>query len=297
MQDDSAGGETAPSISYIVCTTPRSGSTLLCEALNRTGMAGRPEEYFVPDSRVSIDPPVWRQWDTAPFAEYLARVVRHSTTPNGVFATKFDWDDLQRVLAELSRLPDHAGLSPRASLECVFPNLHVIWVTRRDKVRQAVSLERAQQTLVFMVSGERPPEAARQPTYSFTMIDLALHDTLLEEAAFAQFFTANGIAPLTVVYEDFVLEYEATVRRVLEFIGVPTEDLGPLPAPTMRRQADAVSEEWVRRYRTMAHGRGRRWRLAGALRHPALIDAYLTPYLRRTISEPVRRRLGLTGRG
>src|SRR3954453_1014417 len=32
-----------PSLSYLICTTPRSGSTLLCEALENTGVAGRPE--------------------------------------------------------------------------------------------------------------------------------------------------------------------------------------------------------------------------------------------------------------
>src|SRR6201991_2549603 len=37
---------TQPNRSYLVCATPRSGSTLLCEALKSTGVAGRPEEYF-----------------------------------------------------------------------------------------------------------------------------------------------------------------------------------------------------------------------------------------------------------
>jgi trehalose 2-sulfotransferase len=32
--------------SYVVCATPRSGSTLLCALLAGTGVAGRPEEYF-----------------------------------------------------------------------------------------------------------------------------------------------------------------------------------------------------------------------------------------------------------
>src|SRR5215207_8545306 len=32
--------------SYLVCATPRSGSTLLCEALKSTGVAGVPAEYF-----------------------------------------------------------------------------------------------------------------------------------------------------------------------------------------------------------------------------------------------------------
>ena len=31
---------------YIICTTPRSGSTLLCQMLKATGCAGKPESYF-----------------------------------------------------------------------------------------------------------------------------------------------------------------------------------------------------------------------------------------------------------
>ena len=35
-----------PHSSYIVCATQRSGSTLLCEILKNTYLAGYPEEYF-----------------------------------------------------------------------------------------------------------------------------------------------------------------------------------------------------------------------------------------------------------
>ena len=35
-----------PDRSFLVCATPRSGSTLVCHALEETGVAGRPEEYF-----------------------------------------------------------------------------------------------------------------------------------------------------------------------------------------------------------------------------------------------------------
>ena len=37
---------TIPTTSYLVCATPRSGSTLLCDLLDQTGAAGHPEEYF-----------------------------------------------------------------------------------------------------------------------------------------------------------------------------------------------------------------------------------------------------------
>jgi LPS sulfotransferase NodH len=36
-----------PHISYVICAVQRSGSFLLCEALENTGLAGNPEEYFL----------------------------------------------------------------------------------------------------------------------------------------------------------------------------------------------------------------------------------------------------------
>src|SRR5919202_4203540 len=35
-----------PRLSYLVCATPRSGSTLLCDVLTSTGVAGRPQEFW-----------------------------------------------------------------------------------------------------------------------------------------------------------------------------------------------------------------------------------------------------------
>jgi len=35
-----------PMPSYLVCATPRSGSTRTCHELDRTDLAGHPQEYF-----------------------------------------------------------------------------------------------------------------------------------------------------------------------------------------------------------------------------------------------------------
>ena len=37
---------TAPRATYVICTTPRSGSWLLSDGLSSTGVAGRPREWF-----------------------------------------------------------------------------------------------------------------------------------------------------------------------------------------------------------------------------------------------------------
>ena len=40
----------APPLSYLICALPRSGSSVVCDALGTTELAGRPREYFQPEA-------------------------------------------------------------------------------------------------------------------------------------------------------------------------------------------------------------------------------------------------------
>ena len=51
-----------------------------------------------------------------------------------------------------------------------------------------------------------------------------------------------------MVYEDLVEDYEGTVLRLLEGIGIPVPENFVVAQPKMKRQADELSEEWVRLY-------------------------------------------------
>ena len=102
--------------SYLVCATPRSGSTLVCQTLIRTGVAGRPEEYFealrstgVPrrpeeyfhgttdqsildhlgQQESAFNPqPRSPLWSRTAYDRYIDWVLEAGTTPNGVFGAK-----------------------------------------------------------------------------------------------------------------------------------------------------------------------------------------------------------------
>src|SRR5829696_8149855 len=151
-----------PSSVYLVCATPRSGSTLLCRALGATGVAGRPEEYFEarPDTGrpaaprdyfrdaegIDLDDLVGRDQPppeapdysslagVADYSEHIARSLERGTTENGVFAAKIMW-------GHVACFADLAGGKPPELFEQAFcaPPRYV-WVSRRDRVRQAVSL-------------------------------------------------------------------------------------------------------------------------------------------------------------
>src|SRR5262249_13821667 len=77
-----------PRASYLVCASPRSGTELLCRGLAATGVAGRPQEYFLAEDPARL--PGWGFWEEGPFAaghdlngreSYLALVYRLGSTP------------------------------------------------------------------------------------------------------------------------------------------------------------------------------------------------------------------------
>lgn len=283
--------------SYFVCYTPRCGSTLLCDALVKTGVAGYPEEYFPLESlyvsvAAAVGRPLWKQdWGAAPFRACLDTVLRLGTTPNGVFGAKVMPSNLrylERALRESEASDYHS--SPRP-LENAFPHLRYIWVVRRDKFRQAISLFKARQSKTWI---SRSTDGSNAPvlSFNFQMIDECLRSILHREAEWEEHFASSGIVPFTVVYEDLVADYERTVRRVLEYLNVELPVHYQFPPPGLRRQADAVSDEWVRRYRELEGKRmSRQWmaNLPRLLRDQSLRDSFAMPGLNTRRSGLARR--------
>ena len=267
-----------PQQSYLVCATPRSGSTLFCEILRNTNVAGRPKEYFellkdtgfprqpqqyfemATDTKASIletlsNLPLkinsaWlAQQEDPGYAHYLAHVLAEGTTPNGVFGAKMLSGYIGDYTPFVRQVPAYTELDIHEMLASVFPNLQYIWVTRHDKVRQAVSLWKALQTQFWREdqdSAESIP--TREPIFHFAAIQ-HLKDQLMEhEVAWQHYFAAHDIQPLVVVYEDLVNHLEATIHRTLQYLSIPMAEHPLFTDPTMLRQTDARSEEWVQEY-------------------------------------------------
>jgi trehalose 2-sulfotransferase len=276
-----------PSSSYLVCATQRSGSTLLCEALKSTGVAGRPEEFFearaltgcprtaagyfrqpgAPDIGDILGDP--EKLGRAPeyssleaiddYAQHLARSFRLGTTPNGVFGAKLMWGHLGDFAHFAGRLPAFRGLPIDELLPAVFPRPRYVWVTRRDKVRQAVSLWKAIQTEAWRGddADARPEPAYHEAALEHLVKMLADHDTHWES-----FFSRAGIDPLVIAYEDDLSEgAERAVRRVLRHLDLSVPPGWHAPAH-MRRQADERSERWVAQWARFSARRSRRRRRA-----------------------------------
>lgn len=257
---------TSPSTAYVVCATPRSGSTLLCELLTATGVAGRPAEPFERLRATDLprqprqyfdgvaDPAVLdlleptqpgRELSAAEFEERLAEVIAAGTTPNGVFATKLMWGFALELFVRLREREPSRGLAPAEALAATFPVAGYVHVTRADKVAQAVSLWTAVQTAHWRDEGDGAP--AHEPEYSFVGIAHLLGQLQAQDHAWRSWFVAAGITPVTVDYDGLVGDQEGTVRRVLDAIGIDAAE-ATIDPPAMRRQSGERSAEWKRRF-------------------------------------------------
>ena len=94
-------------------------------------------------------------------------------------------------------------------------------------------------------------EGAPESIFDFAAIDALVGVATADDRAWADFFDRYGIEPLVIAYEDLEQDPEQACRRVLDFL-----DLSAPPGPSARawrhqRQADGLTDDWVRQYRTL----------------------------------------------
>ncbi|HEY9290410.1 MAG TPA: Stf0 family sulfotransferase [Microlunatus sp.] len=245
-----------PRLSYLICGTPRTGSTYLCGLLASTGVTGRPESYF----RVEGELEFAQRWGVdlsggdVDRRQFLAAAVAAGSTPNGVFAARVMWGSLENVVSKIDPdLPAH----PRDDLDrlrrAFGPELRFVQLRRQDRLGQAVSWARAEQTAYW----QQGNVAQAEPRFDADQIDELLQTIEEHNAAWRQWFAAAGVQPLMISYEDLIADPDGTIRGLLDQLGI---DAGPgivITAPD-RRQADAVNAEWVQRYRALGRPTGRR---------------------------------------
>jgi LPS sulfotransferase NodH len=238
-----------PILSYTIWFSQRTGSTLLAKALASTGLAGKPNEWlYINDEKDFLE-----HYGVRDYPELQERLWDLGSTSNGVFGIKMGYYEpgFSRVLDILKQFP---GSDPAASTRAsvwnnLFTNCRHIFMTRRNKVRLAVSWWRAIQTEEWnRPRSADPKEVDLKDAYSYDAINHLYAECVMREAGIQEFFAEAKIIPLTITYEDFILEYEDTVRRVLDYLDLESSGT-PIDPPHFEKIADDISEDWVQRFR------------------------------------------------
>lgn len=238
-----------PQKTYLICATPRSGSYLLSYGLTRTELAGQPDEYFQVRDFFT-----WTErlgFKAGSFLDYVQGVMSARTVA-GVFGAKIMWDHMDNCFSVYpNTIPELVGKPRHEQFDLLFNRPRYIFITRRDKVRQAVSMVRALQTQVWQIWVDifaEQTKPVQQPYFDFDWIESEYWNLLKAEQSWRDFFAASGIEPLTLVYEDFAERFEDTVTDVLRYLEIDLPPTYVPPTPTIHKQSDALNDSWIEQY-------------------------------------------------
>lgn len=257
---------TGPTHPYLVCATQRSGSTLLCSMLEATGVAGHPLEHFEV-RRETGRPPQPREYfegledDDAlallaptpapdpvdePAPAWWARVLAAGSTPNGVWGGKLMANQVDDLTQWVRELLDDPGATLKQGIDELLGATHFVFVTRGDRVDQAVSLWKAAQTQRWRADAEG---TRHEPVYHFAAISHLIGWLEECDSSWREWFATNEIEPLHVVYEELSADPSGVVAATVDHLELSGVEIG---APPLRRQGDETSRLWSQRYRSEA---------------------------------------------
>ncbi len=241
---------------YVICTTPRCGSTLLCKLLAATGIAGVPDSYF---HRSSISD--WLDYfDLAPegskperevLGSIFRAAIKKGSCNTGLFGLRMQRGSFDFFTEKLAVF--HPELS--SDIECfraTFGRILFVHLTRHDKVEQAISNVIAHQTGLWHAAPDgtelerlSPPQ---QPIYDARLIQLKFDEMTALDHAWESWFQSGEINAYRVSYEALSADPRGCLGSLLEELGLDRSVANGVK-PGVIKLADETSREWAKRFR------------------------------------------------
>lgn len=228
---------------YIICATQRSGSTLLCSLLKNTGLAGKPGEFLIPVmERIEAGEPV-------DLVAEIERELAERASATGVSGVKLMQNHFDAMLRVLRNLYADPSLSDIDLVRKVFPNVSFIFMTREDKLRQAISLSRAEHTAAW----EKHHEGKAQRPSWLTQITpfylkAALERVSDREQYWHDFFVGHPQSSFQLSYEALVANQSGNLLACLAYLEIETSPDTPLGQTALKKQADLFTEFLIAYY-------------------------------------------------
>jgi LPS sulfotransferase NodH len=190
--------EPAGGRAYLLCMTPRSGSSFLSDILGQTGSVGIAKEHFP----TSPEDPLPSWLAQCGSLEDAFRILQEDA-PSGYFGIKGGLFQMFPLISE--------GVF--AGPNSIFKHLYL---TRRDRVGQAISLARAVKTNEWHSSDAPAPD----PDLSFEDVLFYLRYIRSMAADWETVFSALQINPLHLYYEDLITDPSGTFERIRQHLDV-----------------------------------------------------------------------------
>ena len=216
---------------------------MLADALSGTGVLGNVHEYFwrlvepMHAAELGLEAPA-----DAGYATYLEAALRYGTTPNGVFGAKLFWAHAVDLVRRTGLMPEYAGLGALERLWAPFGDDVRLVFLRRNCLRSALSLWRAEVTQEW---GRRPGASLPQPPATVDVRRVSeLHaGTHAADVGWRAVLEGSALPVLEMAYGTVVADLNAAVRDVAQFAGVELP-MGLHVDASYVRQADELTDRF-----------------------------------------------------
>lgn len=218
----------SPSKVLIIASTGRCGSHMLGHALYRTNRFGFPLEYAHPKNIAE-----WkRRLKLDDFRDLIQEIQKRRTSSNGVFGIKIHYPHINQF----------GGF--QQLIEC-FPDAYYILLSRKDVLKQAVSLSMARQTGVW-ISGQQPKND--DPKYNFNDIDNCLRETILNTASWKYKLSAGGCNYIEIDFDNLRQNLTDSISKIANFVGVKIEKHEIPTQQVTKKQSNTLNDQWETRF-------------------------------------------------
>lgn len=244
-----------PFKSYIICTTPRSGSTLLCKLLARTKIAGDPDSHFHGTLLKGwLDDYGLQVTDFATEREAISSVFQRALVRGkgntDIFGLRVQRESFGFFMQQLAQ--HFAGQrSDRERIESAFGPTLFVHLSRPNRLDQAISRVLAEQTGLWHRNSDgtelerlAPPQ---EPQYDASAIKRHMAESAAFDEAWERWFEQEAVEPLRINYDDLSKDPQAILRQLLKVLNLDPSIAQSIEAPTAKL-ADSLSCEWRVRF-------------------------------------------------
>lgn len=213
--------------SVFICTTRRSGSTLLCEYLGSHKKLPIGLEYFWRKQRRSNS----TKWGTTSLKDYVEKLLQDETSKDGYFVSKAFMEERSHLdfIAELREVFFLQGYPVSRLLHTLFGETYHILLYREDIHAQALSYEIAMDTGQWLLrGGEDKIETERQKIDPARISD-RINRIIEERELWRGYFVSSGVSYHEVSYENLCEHPDAVCDRIAEYLRIekPIEWVAP----------------------------------------------------------------------
>ena len=240
--------------SYIVCSTGRSGSTLLCRTLGQLGY-GNPQEYF--HNKVRNELGFKENPSLDEFLRYWELILEKETSIDGVFGIKMHWWQLYNFLKVARQLPSFAEKSDYSILNAFFSNPDFVYIRRDDMVSQAVSTVIALQTKTWVVpSGKEKlnqQDLVQEKSDKIKFEPLKIYkweqSFKYQNQAWVNFLTSEVEKEFySIEHKQLIQNFDHEIKSIVQFLGLKDLPKGTVLKMPTKRQSSKCNKDFVRSY-------------------------------------------------